>query len=328
MTARRRNREPVAAAVVGVGSMGRQHARVYSELPGVALVGVHDADTESAADVAEAYETEVLSMAEVLDEATVVSVAVPTEHHYDVVKTCLEDDLHVLVEKPFVNDRERGAELATLARQRGLVLQVGHIERFNPATRVLEDVVPDLDLVAFDVERLGPPIDRDIDDSVVLDLMVHDLDILLALVDSDVEKVTAAANGRQYVLANLVFEDGTVASLTASRRTRQKIRQLSVTAESCRVNVDFIDQAVDIHRESFPEYVEANGDIRYRHESVVEQPMVENGEPLKAELESFVKAVREGRPAEVTPEDALRVQELAERIEEIALGDRREVRAR
>ncbi|NHN43186.1 Gfo/Idh/MocA family oxidoreductase [Halorubellus sp. JP-L1] len=328
MTSRRRGKEPMAAAVVGVGSMGRQHARVYSELPGIDLVGVHDADAESAEDVADAYETESLSMAEVLDAATVVSVAVPTEHHYDVVKTCLENDVNVLVEKPFVTDREQGEELATLARQRGLVLQVGHIERFNPATRVLKDVVPDLDLVAFDVQRLGPPIDRDIEDSVVLDLMVHDLDILLALVDSPVEEVTAAANGRQYALANLVFEDGTVASLTASRRTRQKIRQLSVTAESCRVNVDFIDQAVDIHRESFPEYVESNGDIRYRHESVVEQPMVENGEPLKAELESFVTAVREGTPAEVTPEDALRVQELAERIEAIALEERREVRAR
>ncbi|WP_323675937.1 Gfo/Idh/MocA family oxidoreductase [Halorubellus sp. PRR65] len=321
-------RERVPAGVVGVGSMGRQHARVYAELPGVDLVGVYDANESCAEAVADDYETDVLSLPDLLDAASVVSVAVPTEHHYDVVKTCLERDVHVLVEKPFVEERERGEELATLARQRGLVLQVGYIERFNPATRVLQDVVPDLDLIAFDVERLGPPIDRDIKDSVVLDLMVHDLDILLSLVDCDVASVSAISHGPQYVVAQLVFEDGTVASLTASRRTRQKIRELSVTAESCRVNVDFIQQSVNIHRESFPEYLETNGDIRYRHESVVEQPMVENGEPLKAELESFVNAVREGKPAEVTPEDALRVQALAERIEALALAERTEVTAR
>jgi predicted dehydrogenase len=328
MTTSGGQRDQIAAGVIGVGSMGRQHARVYGELRGVELVGVHDADPESAAMVADDYETDSVSMEELLDRATVVSVAVPTQYHYEVVKTCLERDVNVLVEKPFVTDRELGEELATLARQRGLVLQVGHIERFNPATRVLQDVVPDLDLIAFDVNRLGPPLDRDIKDSVVLDLMVHDLDILLALVGCDVKEVSAVANGPQYVDAQLVFEDGTVASLTASRRTRQKIRELSVTADTCRVNVDFIQQTVNIHRSSFPEYVESNGDIRYRHESVVEQPMVQNGEPLKAELESFVTAVREGKPAEVTPEDALRVQALAERIERIALPERREVTAR
>ncbi|MFC6954552.1 Gfo/Idh/MocA family oxidoreductase [Halorubellus litoreus] len=321
-------RERIPAGVVGVGSMGRQHARVYAELPGVELVGVYDANEACAEEVADDYETDAMTLPDLLDAARVVSVAVPTEHHYDVVKTCLEHDVHVLVEKPFVEERERGEELATLARQRGLVLQVGYIERFNPATRVLQDVVPDLDLIAFDVQRLGPPIDRDIKDSVVLDLMVHDLDILLSLMDCDVASVSAVAHDPQYVVAQLVFEDGTVASLTASRRTRQKIRELSVTAESCRVNVDFIRQSVNIHRESFPEYLETNGDIRYRHESVVEQPMVENGEPLKAELQSFVNAVREGKPAEVTPEDALRVQALAERIEALALVGRKEVTAR
>jgi predicted dehydrogenase len=307
--------------------MGRQHARVYSELPGIEPVGVHDERVECAREVADAYETEAMSLPDLLHAADAVSVAVPTQFHYEVVKECLERDVNVLVEKPFVTDRERGEELATLARQRGLVLQVGHIERFNPATRVLQDIVPDLEAIAFDVNRLGPPIDREIDDSVVLDLMVHDLDILLSLVDAPIEHVSAAAHGEQYVTAHIVFEDGTVASLTASRRTRQKIRELSVTADSCRVNVNFIEQAVNIHRESFPEYVESNGDIRYRHESVVEQPMVENGEPLKAELESFVSAVREGRPADVTPEDALRVQSLAERIERLALQQAHEVTA-
>jgi len=311
----------LTVGTIGVGSMGRQHARVYSELPCVELVGVCDARGERAAGVAEAYDTETYDRGELLAAVDAVSVAVPTEYHYDVVRECLRADVHVLVEKPFVESREQGEALGELAAERDLILQVGHIERFNPATRVLADIVPDLDVVAFDVDRLGPPIERDIRDTVVMDLMVHDLDILLSLVDAPVADISAISRGEGYVAVQLAFADGTVAALTASRMTRQKVRRLSVTAESCRVNVDFIDQAVDIHRESFPEYVEANGDIRYRHESVVEQPMVENGEPLKAELESFLEAVETGSAPEVTPEDALAVQALAERIEALALDD-------
>ena len=311
---------PLAAGVIGVGSMGAHHARVYSELHTAKLVGVTDIDEEQAAEVAAEHGTVAMERSELLDAVDVVSVAVPTAYHYETVLDCIDRGVHVLVEKPFVAEREKGRELAERADAAGVTLQVGYIERFNPATRVLADIVPDLDVVAIDIDRLGPPVDRQGEDSVVMDLMVHDIDILLSLVDSEVASMSATARDEGHAAVQFQFEDESIAALTASRLTQQKVRQLSVTAISCRVNVDFISQTVEIHRHSVPEYVESDGDIRYRHESVIERPIVENGEPLKAELEAFVTAARDGTTPLVTAEDALRVLEVAERIERLALA--------
>ena len=320
----RSDQDVLNVGVVGVGNMGRHHARVYQGLPGARLVGVNDVDEERARDVATTFGTRPMSRATLLAAADAVSVAVPTRAHAEAVRACLDAGTHVLVEKPFVADRETGAALAERARAAGLTLQVGHIERFNPATRVLADIVSDLDVVGVDVQRLGPPLDRDNEDSVVMDLMIHDIDILRMLLDADIESLAAAARDDQHVTAQFKFEDDSIATVTASRLTQEKVRQLSLTAQSCRVNVDFIDQSVEIHRRSLPEYVETNGDVRYRHESVVERPRVTNGEPLKAELSAFLEAVREGTTPQVTAEDALAVLEILEEIEAKALGvDRR-----
>lgn len=307
--------ETLAAAVIGVGSMGRHHARVYSELQNVSLIGVYDVQEEQARSIAAKYGTTVSSQSKLLEKADIVSVAVPTAYHYAVVRDALEADTHVLVEKPFVDDLARGRELAALAYARDLTLQVGHIERFNPATQVLMEIIPDLDVIGVDIKRLGPPVDRDGNDSVVMDLMIHDVDILLAIVDAEIETIAATAHDPSHATAQVQFANRCVGSLTASRLTQQKVRELSVTAKSCQVNIDFIDQSVEIHRCSLPEYVEANGDIRYRHESVVERPMVDNSEPLKAELASFVDAVREGRDPVVTAAQAIRTLEVIEEIE-------------
>ena len=317
----------LAAGVIGVGSMGRHHARVYAELPNVRLVGVCDADSVKAQSVAGEFGARAMSRPELLGEVDVVSVAVPTPYHYEIVRECIARGVDILVEKPFVDDLEKGRELAGLARERGVTLQVGHIERFNPATRVLADIVPELDIVAIDVDRLGPPLQRDNEDNVVKDLMIHDIDILLSLVDSEIASLSATAHDDRHVTAQFRFANDSVATVTASRLTQQKVRQLSLTAQSCRVNVDFISQSVEIHRRSHPEYVEADGDIRYRYESVVERPMVKNGEPLKAELSAFCEAASEGLEPAVTPSDALEVLEVIERIENRALASTVTVRS-
>jgi predicted dehydrogenase len=309
-----------AAGVTGVGNSGEHHARVYSDLPSTSLVGVNDVDADRAAETAAEHRATAMSRDELLDAVDVVSVAVPTQYHYETVRACIERGVNVLVEKPFVDDLEQGRKLAAMADDAGVTLQVGHIERFNPATQVLADIVPDLDVVAVDIDRLGPPLDRDNEDNVVMDLMIHDLDILLSLVDSDVAKLSAVARDDCYVTSQFKFDDDSVATVTASRLTQEKVRKLSITAVSCRVNVDFIDQSVEIHRRSLPEYVESDGNIRYRHESVVERPMIETGEPLKAELASFVAAVEAGTEPVVTPEDALEVLEVLDRVETDALG--------
>ncbi|WP_224338471.1 Gfo/Idh/MocA family protein [Haloprofundus halobius] len=313
--------------VIGVGHMGQNHVRVYSEMPSVDLVGVFDADEEQAESIATEYDTTAYSMESLLDTVDMVSIAVPTRFHASIARDCIDAGVDLLVEKPFVDDLEVGRELVRRADEAGVTLQVGHIERFNPAITALDDVVADLDIIAVEAHRLGPPINRDLGDSVVMDLMIHDVDIVLSLVDAEVESVSAiGTRDTQYADAQIRFDDGTVVSLTASRLTQRKVRTLSVTADECRVDVDYISQSVDIHRNSLPEYIKQNGELRYRHESIVEQPMVEKNEPLRDELTAFVQASTENTTPRVTGEDALRAIEVTRKIDELASkSERREV---
>jgi len=318
----------VEAGVIGVGTMGGNHARVYHHLAETELAGVADADRTHAEEVAATYETDALGTGTLLDRVDVVSVAVPTEYHYETVRACIQAGVDVLVEKPFVDDPEDGRALIDLADERDVTLQVGHIERFNPAVQTLTDIVDDLDVIAISAERLSPPLDRDIDDSAVLDLMIHDLDVLLSLVDAGVSEIGSAGtrNGR-YASATIQFESGVIGQLTASRVTQEKVRKLSLTAESCRITVDYTDQSIEIHRRSTPEYVRENGNLRYHHENVVERLAVENREPLKHEIESFVEAARTGTEPVVTAEDGLAALELARSIDRAAADDSNRVLA-
>ncbi len=314
--------QPINAGVIGVGKMGQHHARVYKEIPGVRLTGIADADDDRATQIATKYGTVSRDRDEVIDRCDVVSVAVPTRYHYEVASEAIDAGVHVLIEKPFVRDLQEGRDLVTKAHEQDVCLQVGHIERFNPAVQALTDIVADLDVIAVDVRRLGPPVDRDSKDDVVLDLMIHDIDVLTAIIDSDISDVTAMnARDGSHVTAQVEFSNGVVGNLTASRVTQEKIRDLAVTAQDCRVNVDYENQTVQIHRHSVPEYYENDGDLRYRHESIIERPTIENGEPLREELEAFVTAVRDGTEPPVSGEDGLAALQIARQIEERTLTD-------
>lgn len=316
----------VSAGVVGVGEMGRHHARVYAGLRGVDLVGVADVDRERAAEVAGQYDTRPMDRSSLFEAADVVSVAVPTEYHYEVAREAIESGVSVLVEKPFVRDPSDGWDLVERARDAGVTLTVGHIERYNPAVGALEDVVPDLDLVGIQARRLGPPLDDDraVADGVGLDLMVHDIDVVRTVVglaggDPDaVEVVDAAAAAEGEYAAALLSFDGVVGTFTASRTTQRKVRDLFITAGDCCVTLDYTARSVRIHRRSLPSYVADDGGLQYRHESVTERPTVANGEPLVRELEAFVGAVREGRPPAVTGADGVRAVELAREVQRVA----------
>jgi predicted dehydrogenase len=314
----------VPVGVIGVGSMGRQHARVYSELQSASLIGVTDADRERARRIATEYGTTALSVDRLLSSVEAVSIAAPDRLHYDLARSALDAGVHVLVEKPIVTDVEDGRDLIDRAERSDLVLQVGHVERFNPAVRTVEDVLVDEDVITVAADRLGPPLDRDVSGSPVQDLMIHDIDVVCSLMDEAVRSVQANVAGDQpHVTAVLTFESGTTARLTASRVTQQKVRKLGVTTRDARVNADYLSQSVEIHRQSVPEYVAKDGDVRYRHEGIVERPTVEQGEPLRNELRSFVDAAREGREPEVTGRDGLRALEIAHLIEDRATEQRR-----
>jgi len=311
------NNEPrLDAGVIGVGVMGEHHARVYNELPDVTLACVTDADDDQAEAIASKYSTAVCDTESLIERVDIASIAVPTPHHYDLATACIDAGVDVLVEKPLVDDPEKGRELIRRAEREDVTLQVGHIERHNPVVSTLQDIVPELNVIAIEAERLGPKPDRQIYDSAVVDLMIHDIDVVCSLLDEDVQSVEAigTADGR-HATATLEFDDETVGTLTASRVTQQKQRKLSITAEDCYVTCDYIDQSIEIHRQSVPEFVTQNGDVHYRHESVVENPAVANGEPLKYELSSFVESCQNGTEPAVTGTDGLQALELARTID-------------
>jgi len=309
----------LAAGVVGVGSMGSHHARVYNELQGVTLDGIADEDTDAARQVARSYGTDVYDLETLLARVDLVSVAVPTRYHYEVASRAIDAGVAVLVEKPFVDDPAKGRELIQQADRAGVTLQVGHIERFNPVVDVLRDVLASVDPIAASARRLGPPVTRDVEDDVVMDLMIHDIDIACSLFGDEVSGVTAvgACDG-DYTDAQIEFDGGTLCSLTASRVTQERIRDLSVTARECHVNVDFMDQSVRIYRHSDPSYHTEDGDVHYSQESIIERPAVDSDEPLKRELRSFVDCVRNGSTPRTTGTDGLHAMLLADEISDIA----------
>lgn len=308
--------ERIDVGVIGVGSMGQHHARVYDDLPAANLVGVHDVDENRAVGVADRYGASAVGLDELLDRVDAASVVVPTEYHYDVTTACLDEDVAALVEKPVVGDLEQGRELLSKAKRADVPVQAGHVERFNPAVQTLEELLADQSIVGIDSRRLGPPPERRIDDSAVFDLMIHDIDIVLSLLDEEpasVKSVGRRDNG--HVSALLEFPSAPLVSLTASHLTQRKVRTLEVTAEECLIELDYIDQSIEIHRHSVPEYVTDGDGVRFRHESVVERLQVPSDEPLRAELESFLEVVASRDEPRVPLEDGLNAIEVAQQIE-------------
>lgn len=308
--------------VVGVGSMGQHHARVYSELTSAELVGVADVDEERAKRIAENYGTTAMERDELFDRVDAVSVAVPTEFHYPVVSSCIEQGVDVLVEKPFVREPKRGAELVERAAANDTIIQVGHVEQFNPTVITLSDIVTDLDIISIRTQRLGPPPERSIQDSVIFDLMIHDLDVVLTLLDEEPASMEAVdVQNNDHAIALLQFPSDTIAMLITSRVTQQKVRRLEITAESCFVVADYLEQSIKIHRHSTPEFIKKQGDMRYQHQGLVERPMVDNGEPLKRELDSFVETVADGGEPDVSAEQGLRAVEYIRQLDSLATAD-------
>ncbi|WP_252698802.1 Gfo/Idh/MocA family protein [Natronosalvus vescus] len=307
---------PVDVGVVGVGTMGEHHARVYDNLPTANLVGVYDVDVEHAREVADRYDVAATDLRSLLEQVDAVSVAVPTPFHYNTVTTCLDANVAVLVEKPVVDNLEDGKRLKSAVRRSGVPVQVGHIERFNPAVQALSEIVPDLSIIGVKAERLGPPPKREIADNAVLDLMIHDIDVVCSLLGESPTTVgSAGVADNKHASALLKFDSGAIASLTASRLTQRKVRRLQITAESCLIELDYLDQSIQIHRQSVPEYVHQNGDVRYTHESIVEHPRVPNEEPLRNELESFLETVATGTTPDVTLDDGLTALKIATQID-------------
>jgi predicted dehydrogenase len=299
----------VRAAVVGVGSLGQHHARVYSELEGVELVGVFDADEKAARQVAKKCRTRVFeSLDEVCRDADAASVAVPTDRHRDIAGGLLEAGLHLLVEKPIAATTAEAEELVALARRHGVILQVGHIERFNPVLSALEDRShPPRFIEAHRLAPYPPPRDglppRGTEVSVLLDLMIHDLEILLHLVGSEVTHINAVgvpvlSPTEDIANVRLRFANGCIANVTASRISPEKLRKIRVFRDDAYISLDYMRQEGEL-------YTRSNGTIQR------DKVPVEKREPLAAELEAFIGCVARRDEPVVSGEQAARALGLA-----------------
>jgi predicted dehydrogenase len=299
----------VRVAVIGVGALGRHHARILSQLPDAELVGIADINEARAREVAELVKAPVSSADQLVGRVDAVSIAVPTESHLAVALPFLHRGTAVLVEKPLARDVREAQHMVDAAAASGAVFGVGHTERFNPAVAAVR---PLLDHPRFiEVHRLGTFPDRSLDIDVVFDLMIHDLDVVLSIVPSEVTVVEAVGvavltSRPDIANARLKFASGCIANITASRISRDRVRKIRIFQRDAYLSVDYASQEVESWR-----LVKGNGALPAIDGGKLE---VEHEEPLRRELADFVGAVRQKREPGVTGRDGVRALELAQRI--------------
>jgi predicted dehydrogenase len=305
--------EGIRAAVVGVGALGRHHARILASTPDVEFVGVADTSRARAREMATEYGVAAFDdPLELIGRADAVCLATPTASHHDVASALIDAGLHVLVEKPMTTTLEQADDLLARALARGVVLAVGHTERFNPAVNA---ALPFLTKPRFiEVHRLGTFPDRSLDIDVVFDLMIHDLDLLLAALRQEVVSIEAVGvpvltDRVDIANARLRFTDGCIANLTASRISRDRVRKIRFIEPAAYVSVDYASREVEVWR------------LRKQDGA---RPMIEggpvpvpDGEPLRLEIDDFFAAVRAGCAPRVTGEDGRRALALAQRINDV-----------
>lgn len=304
-------------AVVGVGHLGRFHAQKHKMIQDVSLIGVCDTSLEQAEKVARELGVQAYTDCDRLirDGVQAVTVAASTPAHYKLVKQFLEAGVHVLVEKPIASTSKEAEELCAIAEKKNLKLQVGHVERFNPAFTSARERIGKPRFV--ECHRLAPFKVRSTEVDVVLDLMIHDLDVVLALIKSDVKSVSAVGTPvltKTLDLANvrLEFENGSVANLTASRVSQNTQRKFRVFQEDRYISIDFQAGVVNI--------LTKTGDWKDGNLPLDHQEFnLEKGDALLLETESFVRAILDDTPVAVSGIDGMRALRLAERIVENAL---------
>lgn len=305
----------IRVGVVGVGRMGEYHMGVLSDMAGVAEIVVADVNENRARLIGERFDVPWSTRYEdIIDKVDVVIIAVPTSQHHPVAKDCLGAGTHVLLEKPCSDDLDKARELFKIAEENRLVLHIGHIERFNGAVQELHKIVDDP--IFLESKRMGPFSNRIMDDGVVLDMMIHDIDIILNLVNSKVARLNVMGLSVFSKIDDLVnvqieFENKVIANILASRASQSKVRTLSITQKDSYVILDYTDQEIYVHRQSTSEHVVRKDSLRYKQESLVERIFVHKENPLKLELQHFIDCVKNGAPRKVAVDKELYSLEIA-----------------
>ena len=302
----------IRVAVIGVGYLGKFHAQKYSVMDNVQLVGVADINMSRAAEVAAGFGTRAFNdHRDLLSSVDAVSIVVPTESHYAIGLDFLQHDVDVLIEKPMTSTLEQADELIELAESRRRILQIGHLERFNPAVMALKDIVDHP--MFIESNRLSTFKDRCTDVSVVLDLMIHDIDIIMNLVKSEIKSIHAAGVPvicKNVDIANvrLQFENGCVANVTASRISTKNQRKIRLFQKDAYISVDFVDREIVLIRRN------ANHSNGVVPGTDIQQLSFSDADVLEDELASFIQAVQTRQPPMVSGRTGRKALDVALKI--------------
>lgn len=292
----------IRTAVIGVGYLGRFHAQKYSELKNSKLVAVVDKEFESAQKVGKEVGCDAYSdYHDILGKVDAVSIVVPTDLHYEVTANFLKHKTHVLVEKPITTNIEQADELINLAKSNHCILQVGHLERFNPAILAMENEISDIQFI--ESHRLAPYNPRGTEVSVILDLMIHDIDIILDLVNSEVEKIDASgtpvlSNDIDIANARIVFKNGCVANVTASRVSNKTDRKMRIFKNEAYLSVDFQNRELSTYKKGSGEMYPGVPNID------IQKDTFDKSDALQAEIAHFLECIETNSTPKVTGEDA------------------------
>lgn len=306
----------IRAGVVGVGSLGQHHARIYANTQGVKLSCVADV-SDKGREIADKYGASFFyDYKKILNMVDVVSIAVPTFLHFKIAKFFIENKKHVLLEKPMTSTTKEAKELLRLYKKNKVILQIGHIERFNVAIEKLQQLkkIP----VLIEANRLGPFTARSTDISVVLDLMIHDIDIILQLVNSRVKKIDAIGvpiltEFTDMASVRLEFINGSVANITASRVSPKKIRKIRVFENNAYMSIDYVRQSIKVYK--LKEGLSGDRKVSWNDMMELEVYPMSKEEPLAKEIRSFINAVNKKQKVEVTPEQAFLALKIVLEIE-------------
>ncbi len=311
--------DKVRVGVIGVGSMGKNHVRAYTTLNHICeLVGVYDLDRELAGEIAQSYGVKAFSSAEeLMDEVDAVNIATPTSTHYKIAIQAINKGLHLLIEKPITSQTEEAQAILKGAKSKNLILQVGHIERFNPVIMALPELLKEKKIIALDVQRMGPYDPRISDTDVIQDLMIHDIDVVSSIVPSKIESISAFASKiksddfMDYAVANFSMSNGVVATLTASRITQKKVRKMAITTLSAYIELDYLQKKIIVtHRGGL-----MPDNRNYHQENEFEEVYKNEEEPLKSQLAHFINCIENDTQPLISGSDGLEALRLAKIIQ-------------
>ena len=311
--------DKVNISIIGVGRMGQFHLNVVSQINQINLSGIYDTDENHLNEISQKHNIRKFnSLDEAIDNADAVIIASPTMYHFEIAKKAVEKGKHVLVEKPMTETYAQALELEEIVKQKNVILQVGHVERFNGAVQELHHIIEKPYLI--EARRLAPFTPRITDVGVVFDIMIHDLDIVTSLVKKPIIRFSASGKrirtkNEDIASALLEFEDSTIATISASRVTQEKIRTLAISTEEAYFILDYATQDITIHRQAASQSnIKTSVGINYKQESIIERVFIHRDNPLKLEDEHFANCILGKDKRFVSIEDDVNTIKLTESI--------------